>query len=111
MNIKDYEFYVEDEVITTEGIRGKITSICTCDRCQERGFYELFWKDENEKYGYEHCISIYDAKSGFSSFYKIGKYRFSEFDKGEVLREMANYEDRLKQLRKQLKLIEELENN
>ena len=109
MNIKDYEFHVGDEVITTEGVRGKITNICTCSMCEERGFYEPSWIAEDGKY--EHCIDIYDAKSGFSSFYKIGKYRFSDFNKGEILREMASYEDGLKQLRKQLKAIEELENN
>lgn len=107
MDIKDYEFHVGDEVITTEGVRGKITSVCHCDRCEERGFYEPFWIAEDGKY--EHCIDIYDAKSGFSSFYKIGKYRFSDFNKGEILREMASYEDGLKQLRKQLRVIEEYE--
>lgn len=107
MNIKDYEFHVGDEVVTTEGIKGKITSICHCDRCEERGFYEPFWIAEDGEY--EHCINIYDAKSSFSSFYKIGKYRFSDFDKGEILREMASYEDGLKQLRKQLRVIEEYE--
>lgn len=109
MNIKDYKFHIGDEVITTEGVRGKITNICTCSLCEKRGFYEPFWKDENDKW--EHCISIYDAESGFRSFYKIGKYRFNDFDKGEVLREMASYEDSLKRLRKQLRIIEELENN
>ena len=109
MNIKDYEFHIGDEVITTEGIRGKITSICTCDKCEERGFYEAFWAVDGSDY--EHCINIYDAKFGFKMFYKIGKYRFNDFNKDEILREMASYEDGLKQLRKQLKIIEELENN
>ena len=109
MNIKDYEFHIGDEVITTEGIKGKITSICTCDRCQERGFYEPFWTCEDDKW--EHCIDKFTAECGFNGYYKIGKYRFNDFDKGEVLREMASYEDGLKRLRKQLKVIEELESN
>lgn len=109
MNIKDYEFHIGDEVITTEGVRGEITNICTCSSCEERGFYEPIWRDENDKR--EHYISIYDAKSGFSGFYKIGKYYFNDLNKGEVLREMASYEDELKRLRKQLRIIEELENN
>jgi hypothetical protein len=107
MDIKDYQFAVGDEVITTEGVKGKITSVCRCERCEERGFYEPFWTVDGSDY--DHCIDIYDAKSGFSGFYKIGKYRFRDFNKDEVLREMASYEDGLKQLRKQLRLIEEYE--
>lgn len=108
MNIKDYEFNIGDIVITTEGKIGKITNICTCDRCEERGFYEPFWVDEDDDY--EHCISIFAAQHSFIGFYQIGKYKFNDFDKGEVLREMASYEKELKRLRKQLKVIEELEN-
>ena len=107
MNIKDYEFHIGDEVITTEGVKGEITSICDCKYCEERGFYEPFWKNEYDKW--EDCISVHDATYGFSRFYKIGKYRFNDFDKGEVLRKMASYEDSLKRLRKQLKTIEEIE--
>ena len=108
MNIKDYEFHIGDEVITTEGEVGKITSICTCSSCERRGFYEPFWRDEND--GWEHCISIYDAESGFSGFYKIGKYEFNNvFDKAEVLRTIACHEDELKKLRNQLRVIEKYE--
>lgn len=103
----EFEFYVGDEVITTEGIKGKITSICTCEKCEERGFYELFWTEEDDEWG--HCITKFDAEDGFNSFYKIGKYRFNDFDKGRMLRGMAYYEDELKRLRKQLKLMEEYE--
>lgn len=109
MNIKDYEFHEGDEIITTEGVKGKITRICTCKSCGIRGFYEPFWTSEDNDY--EHCIAKYIAEMNFSGFYKIGKYRFNDFDKGEVLRDMASCEDRLKQLRKQLRIIEELENN
>ena len=107
MNLKDYKFEVGDEVITTEGVRGKITRICTCDRCEERGFYEPFWDDGI--YVWEQCIDKFTAETGFNGFYKIGKYRFNDFDKGVVLREMADCEDKLNLLRKQLKFIEEYE--
>lgn len=107
MNIKDYDFNVGDEVITIEGARGKITAVCDCSSCQERGFYEPFWKDENDRW--ERCISIWDAKCGFNAYYKIGKYRFNDFDKSEVLRDMASCESELRRLKKQLKTIEELE--
>lgn len=108
MDIKDYEFHVGDEVITTEGVRGKITSICTCDRCEERGFYEPFWSMEDDKL--ERCIDKFIAEIGFNGFYKIGKYHFNDFDKGEVLRDMGYHEIQLKKLRNQLKIIEEYEN-
>ena len=107
MNIKNYEFHVGDEVITTEGEKGKITSICTCERCEERGFYESFWVSEDNNQ--EHCISKFTAEFGFSGYYKIGNYRFNDFDKGDVLRNIAYCEDELKRFRKQLKLIEEYE--
>ena len=108
MNIKDYEFNIGDLVITIEGVKGKITSICTCDRCEERGFYEPFWAGEDDDY--ERCISKFTAETGFNGFYQIGKYRFNDFDKSEVLREMAYYEDELKRLKRQLKVIEDTEN-
>lgn len=108
MNIKDYKFEVGDKVITTEGETGKITHICTCDNCNSRGFHELFWVND---YNTEDCITKYQAETGFNGFYQIGSYRFNDFDKDEVLRDMAYHEEELKRLKKQLKLIEELDNN
>ena len=108
MDIKDYEFHIGDEVITTQGAKGEITYICNCKYCGERGFYELFWVDKNTQR--ENCISVYDATDGFNSFYKIGKYRFNDFDKSDVLRLIELCEGHLKQLKNQLKIIEELEN-
>jgi hypothetical protein len=108
MNIKDYEFHVGDEVITTEGEVGKIVGICDCSECEKRGFYEPFWVCEDDEWS--HCITCFIAENWFNGFYKIGKYRFNDFDKGDVLRNMADCEDELKRLRKQLKVIEEYEN-
>lgn len=107
MNIKDYEFNIGDEVITTEGVKGKITSICTCDRCEERGFYESFWTSEDDDW--EHCIDKFIAEIGFNGFYKIGKYKFNDFDKAEVLQCMAACQRDLQRYKKQLKTIEEIE--
>ena len=107
MDIRDYKFEIGDTVITTEGEKGAIISICKCNRCEERGFYEptcIMEGDSNEKY-----ITIGDAICGFHGYYKIGKYHFHDFDKSEVLGSMAYYEKELKKLKKQLKVIESLE--
>lgn len=107
MNIQDYKFNVGDKVITTDGRTGFITSVCMCDKCEERGFLEPFWKDDDEYY--DHCISIFTAQNGFVGFYQIGKYKFNDFDKGQVLWEIAHYEKELKRLKKQLQVIEDVE--
>lgn len=108
MDIKDYKFHIGDEVITTEGEKGRIVDICNCEYCQERGFFEPTWIDENNDY--YHCITKITAEKGFRGYYKIGKYKFNnDFDKGAVLREIASYEDELRGLKKQLKTIEKLE--
>ena len=96
----DYEFKVGDEVITVAGIRGHIVDICNCVDCKWRGFLEPIWQRED---GEEDYITKYDAEHGFDDFYRIGKYRFSEFDRGWIARSinrekriMANLEARLK---------------
>lgn len=107
MNIKDYVFEIDDDVITIYGECGRITSICDCDSCEKRGFHEPFWISDT---GDRRYITIYDALDGFSGFYKIGNYIFNtEFDKVDVVRRITYYEEELNALKKQLKLIEELE--
>lgn len=107
MTIQDYKFEIGDEVITVEGVKGKIVDICHCSACEGRGFPEPVWV----KYGdnSKNYITKIDAEIGFLDYYKIGKYRFNDFDKGEVLREMAYHEDELKKLRQQLRVIEVVE--
>ena len=102
----DYNFKVGDEVITTEGVRGIMSDICTCSRCYNRGFFEPTWIDDSGDYNY---ITLFDKECGFHGYYKIGEYKFHNFDKNEVLREMTSHERELKKLRGQLKLIEEIE--
>lgn len=109
MDIKDYKFEIGDEVITTEGEVGKIISICDCDECKSRGFYEPFWVAEDSEWS--RCISKFTAEDGFYGFYKIGKYRFNNFDKNSVLSAIDDCEKRLKQLKKQLRFIKDLESS
>ena len=107
MDIKEYKFKIGDDVITTDGKRGKIFDICTCSQCLERGFCEPIWitEDDNDR----NYITIETAIRGFREYYQIGEYRFNDFDKSEILGTMALYEKELKQLKKQLKVIEDLE--
>lgn len=108
MKINEYKFNVGDEVITVEGKRGTIVDICECERCQLRGFYEPTWVDDDGNTSY---ITGYDAKHDFDGYYKIGKYHFNKnLRKDKVEERIAHYEKTLVGLRKQLKLIEELEN-
>ena len=107
MNIQDYIFNPGDVVITTEGKRGKITNICTCEKCRDRGFNEPFYLLEG-KDEFEHCITNYEAEAGFLNFYQIGKYRFNKFDIESVLREMSEHEEALTKLKAQMYLIDDL---
>ena len=107
MNIQDYNFKVGDTVITTIGEVGKITGICYCRYCAERGFFEPTWRVETEMC--DRYITKYDAECGFIGFYRIGDYHFDEFNKAELYAKIASYEKELKRLKKQLKVIEKFE--
>lgn len=109
MKINKYKFNIGDEVITVEGERGKIVDFCECGRCQERGFYEPKWVDDDGNTSY---ITGYDANHDFDEYYKIGKYHFNKnLRKDKVEEHIANCEKTLTGLRKQLETIEELENS
>ena len=104
----DYEFEVGDEVITTYGEVGVITGVCTCDSCKQRSFYEPEWVEEDT--GDIRYITVYDAVTGFNEFYKIGKYQFNNvFVKDKVLFDITHYEEVVRQRKRQLRVIEELE--
>ena len=75
-------FKVGDEVITATGKVGKITDICTCEKCKERGFYEPSVEVE---VGYDGIWITDRAKeSNFASFYKIGNHIYGNIDEDEV---------------------------
>lgn len=101
-----YEFNIGDEVITHYGERGTIIDICECSDCEKRGFYEPLWRGED---GNTEYITAYHLKNGFSTYYKIGKHRFGNFDKSMLEHFISGYEKTLARLKKQLSLIEELE--
>lgn len=109
MNIEDYKFNIGDDVITTEGIRGTIVDICDCQNCFDRGFFEPIWTVNNsDKSDY---ITFSQAVNGFLDFYKIGNYRFNDFDKASIYRDLAYYETEIKKLRNQLRVIDEVESS
>lgn len=106
MNISDYKFNVGDEVITTEGERGKITYICECNKCKERAFCEPIWVKDGESE--EEYITNYTAQTGFKGFYRIGQYRFDDFCEDNLLRRIEDHEEEILRCRKQLANIKEI---
>lgn len=95
-------FKIGDEVISSTGEVGRITDICTCDKCKERGFYEPTVEVE-----IGNC-SIYitdtDKRNGFSSFYKIGDQVFGNIDEDAVKDSIKSVKEQIKKL--QYELIE-----
>ena len=108
MKPSDYEFAVGDKVVTIYGEVGHIIDICRCDRCLERGFYEPTWKIDDS--GDVDWITINDAERGFDDFYQIGKYRFGHtFNKSVVRAMIIKEEVELRNLKRRLQVMEELE--
>lgn len=64
-----------DFVETVDGRVGYIKSICRCEKCRERGFYEpiVHFTD-----GEEDCITKYEAESGFKGYRRIGRWETEE---------------------------------
>ena len=108
-------FKVGDEVITSTGQIGKITSICDCENCKERGFYEPTVETEDGDIIY---LTNNAKKVNFRSFYKIGDQVFGNIDKDAVYDEIKSTQQQLTELRNkitnlyvQLNRIHELKNN
>lgn len=70
-----YEFHVGDYVEDATGRVGYIQSICQCEQCKERGFYEPFvlYTDGNSD-----CITVYEYERGFPGYKRIGQYDFTK---------------------------------
>ena len=110
MNIKDYKFNVGDEVINIYGVKGKIIDICTCEKCEERGFYEPLWHANNEYFDdTDYYITNYDAECGFQDYYKIGNYMFDhKFDRDGLMDAIKRQEEVLHRFNEQLKTIDSI---
>ena len=99
-----YSFHVGDEVITHDGRVGKITSICTCERCEERGFYEPA-VDFGEGFSFYNYITHWDNEDGYSKYYKIGDYTFGNLDIDSVESIIEHLEERLEEERYKRRVI------
>lgn len=76
-----YEFHVGDYVEDATGRVGYIQSICQCEQCKARGFYEPFvlYTDGNGDY-----ITAYEYEKGFPGYNRIGQYDFTKKDEGKI---------------------------
>lgn len=99
--LMEYDFKVGDVVIKDTGEVGIIESICDCDRCKARGFYEPRAKvTDSDDMIY---ITDTDKRNGFISFYQIGKYRFGNIDKESVERSIEYEKENIKEAHKRLR--------
>lgn len=107
ISLMEYDFKVGDMVITDTGEVGFIESICDCDKCKARGFYEPSAKAINS----DDTIYITDTdkSNGFANFYQIGKYKFGNIDEECVVsgieyasKDVEEANKRLEKYKKQL---------
>lgn len=72
-NITDIQFHEGDYVENNEGKIGYISSICHCDECKKRGFFEptITYLDGTPDY-----ISNYSVKTISSDYKQIGIQKF-----------------------------------
>lgn len=76
-NITDIQFHEGDYVESSDGKIGYISSICHCDECKKRRFFEptITYSDGTTDY-----ISNYSVKTISSDYKQIGIQRFSTED-------------------------------
>ena len=94
-------FKVGDKVITSDGRTGTITSICECESCKKRGFYE----PEVDFGDYTDYIMISDKEDGFKSYYQIGDRVFGNLDEEPVIKELEEICERYNKLIKQQGMV------
>lgn len=76
-NITDIQFHEGDYVENSNGKIGYISSICHCDECKRRGFFEPTIKYSDGTTDY---ISNYSVKTVSSDYKQIGTQKFSTED-------------------------------
>lgn len=76
-NITDIQFHEGNYVENSNGKIGYISSICHCDECKKRGFFEptITYSDGTTDY-----ISNYSVKTVSSDYKQIGIQKFSTED-------------------------------
>ena len=92
-NITDTQFHKGDFVENKDGKIGYISSICHCDECKKRGFFEptITYSDGTTDY-----ISNYSVKTVASDYKQIGIQKFSTED--ELRNRIAALEKENKEL-------------
>lgn len=77
----EYEFHVGDYVEDVTGRIGYINSICQCEYCKARGFYEprVTYTDGDKDY-----ITAYEYERGLPHYKRIGQYDFTKKDEGKI---------------------------
>ena len=81
-NKKNSLFNIGDEVITSDGRKGKIVDIFLCEECERRGFYEP--KVLYDEYDDVEYITNVDRDYNFDDFYKIGNTVFGNADISKI---------------------------
>ena len=108
-NKKNGLFNIGDEVITSDGRKGKIVDICHCKVCEIRGFYEpkVLYDDYDE----EEYITDVDRDYNFDGFYKIGNTVFGNADISKIDSEISEYNRLVAVWKKRRKNLLEAMNN
>ena len=96
-NTTDIQFHKGDFVENKDGKIGYISSICHCDECKKRGFFELTitYSDGTTDY-----ISNYSVKTVSSDYKQIGTQKFSMKD--ELRNRIAALEKENKELKEKV---------
>lgn len=100
-NTTDIQFHEGDFVENNEGKIGYISSICHCDECKKRGFFEptITYSDGTTDY-----ISNYSVKTVSSDYKQIGTQKFSTEDSTEstLKNKIATLEKENKELKEKV---------
>ena len=96
-NTTDIQFHEGDFVESSDGKIGYISSICHCDKCKKRGFFEptITYSDGTTDY-----ISNYSVKTVSSDYKQIGTQKFSTED--ELRNRITTLEKENKELKEEV---------